>query len=328
MLEFFRRNLFINSILLLPFCLLLRIKGIVKPVPYVLDKDLASTVFINFYEWIGAPWLQGLVASLFIYIQALIINRLAIKHRLSKELTPIPGLIFITISAVLPDLLTLSPQLIGASFIIIAVSLIFETYNSNDASGQIFSSGFLIGLAGLFYFPYYYFFIFSFIGLIIMKSFTLKERIQHVIAWVLPTFLLLSFEYFVESSKMVIPDYFGPNLGLNNALFIQDVKSLFISILIGLLILVFVFNYSNYNKQKPTATQKKISILYWVLAYTGFVLSLVEKLEYPHIALFLFPSAIFIALSFLNFKNKIIAEIAFLIMLIFSVIVQFDLIQI
>lgn len=293
-----------------------------------MDTSAESSLFINFSSLFEQAWLQGLIASLFVYIQALIINRMSIKHRLSKELTLIPGLVYITLSAFLPDLLSLSPQLIGATFVLLAVSLIFQTYNSTSASSQIFLSGFGIGVAGLFYFPYYYFFIFSFIGLIIMKNFTFKERIQHVLAWVLPTLLLWSWEYFREAPSFVIPDYFSSNLGLNNELFIQDIKSLIISVLVGLMVLIFVFNYSNYNKQKPTATQKKVSILYWTMAYTGFVLSLVEKLEYPHLFLFLFPSAVFIALSFLNFKNKIVAEIAFLVLMIISVIVQFDLIQI
>ena len=296
--------------------------------PYILEERFETSLFISFNEWLTAPWLQGLIASMFVYFQALIINQIAIKHRLSKELTLIPGLIFITISAILPDLLSLSPQLIGATFIIIAVSLIFQTYNSTDAASEIFSSGFLIGFAALFYFPYYYFFIFSFIGLIIMKSFSFKDRIQHVIAWALPTFLLAAWEYFRESKYSILQGYFRDNLSINNSLFIQDIKSLMLSVLMGLLIIIFIFNYSNYNKQKPTATQKKVSILYWVLGYTGFVISLVAKLEYAHIVLFLFPSAIFIAISFLNFKNKIIAEIAFLVLLIISVIVQFDLIQI
>lgn len=279
-------------------------------------------------ELVSSSWVQGLLASLLVYVQALIINRLCIKHRIAKEMTLIPGLIYITISAILPDFLSLSPMLIGITFIIIAVHLLFNTYNSAIASSDIFSAGFLIGLASIFYFPYYYFFVISFIALIILKSFTFKERIQHALAWMIPTFLLWVWEYFNNYDQRVIPDFFSANFGINQVLFIQDIKSLIISVLIGILVLIFIFNFTNYTKQKVTSTQKKISILYWVLVYSGIVLLMIEHLEYSHLFTFLFPSAIFTTLSLLNFKNKIISEIIFLILLIVVVIVQFDLIQI
>ncbi len=327
MLEFFRKNLFINSLLLLPFCLLIRIKGVIKPIPYNFVSERESSIFNNLMELVSSNWVQGLLASLIVYMQALIINRLCIKHRVAKEMTLIPGLVYITISAVIPDLLSLSPMLIGSTFIIIAVHLLFNTYNSVAAASDIFSAGFLIGLAGVFYFPYYYFFIVSFIALIILKSFTFKERIQHSVAWVIPTLLLWVWEFFNNEPLRVIPDFFWENFGVNQVLFIQDIKSLIISVLIGILVLIFLVNFSNYTKQKVTSTQKKISILYWVMAYSGLVLLMIEHLQYSHIFSFLFPAAIFTTLSLLNFKNKIVAEIIFLVLLIVVVIVQFDLIQ-
>jgi hypothetical protein len=148
-LEFFRKNLFINSLLLLPFCLLIRIKGVIKPIPYNFVSERESSIFNNLMELVSSNWVQGLLASLIVYMQALIINRLCIKHRIAKEMTLIPGLVYITISAVIPDLLSLSPMLIGSTFIIIAVHLLFNTYNSVAAASDIFSAGFLIGLARL-----------------------------------------------------------------------------------------------------------------------------------------------------------------------------------
>ena len=313
---------------MLPFCILIRIKGIVRPFPYDFIADRETSLFDFIYHMGSSLWLQGLLASLVVYTQALIINRLCIKHRIAKEMTLIPGLIFITLSAIIPDLLSLSPMLIGLTFIIIAIHQIFNTYNSTEASSEVFLSGFMIGLAGIFYFPYYYFVTFSFIALIIMKSFTFKERIQHILAWMLPTGLLWSWEFFKNVELKVIPNFFISNFGINQVLFIQDIKSLIISFLIGIMILIFIFNFSNYTKQKVTSTQKKISILYWVIAFSGIVLLMIENLQYSHLYTFLFPAAIFISLSLLNFKNKIVAEILYLTILILVVIVQFDLIQI
>jgi hypothetical protein len=326
-LEFFKRNLFINSILLLPYAILIRINNLLNPI-VVSAQSNHSSLLEYIYGVLSGPIAQGLLSTILVYIQALLINRLVIKHSLTRENSLIPGLLYILLSAFMTEFLYLSGELIGLTFIITAVYIILKTYNQKEVASDMFGSGFLIGLAGLFYFPYYFFLVISALSFLILKSFTFKDRLQHTVGFFVPTFLLLVWEIFVELDKWVIPNYLLANFKFSFTLLIQDMKGLLVASFIGFFMLLSLYNYSKYLSQKATSTQRKIDILYWVTLFSLASILFTPTVNYSHIIILGFPVSIFIAMSFLSFKNKIAAEIIHLFMIIFAIMIQFKVVEI
>ena len=327
MLEFFRQNGFISSLALLPYAFLLRINNLINP-QIVQPSENYSGLTNAVLSWISSPVMQGIVASLLIFFQALLINRLVIKHRISKEATHIPGLLFILLSAFLHDFLFLTPELLSLTFIILAIHVSMTTYNEKEAAGAVFTVGFLIGLSSLFYFPHYYFFLIGLLSLFILKSIDIKDVLQYTTGFILPTFFHSSLEFSIGHSPNVLPSYFYNNLNLSFTFLIQDLKSLIMAVLIGIVMIITLLSYSLYNQQKPTSTQLKINILYWIALFSLLSVVIIKTPGYAHILFLIFPLSIFLAMNFLSAKNRIVAEIVHLFMIIFAIIIQFGLIEI
>jgi hypothetical protein len=326
-LEFFKQNGFISSLVLLPYALLIRINNLFSAKSIIPSEDYSRlTNFI--LSSISNPILQGLLASLLVFIQAILINRLVIKHRITKETTHIPGLIFILLSAFLKEFLYLTPELLSLTFIIIATHITMATYNEKEAAGPVFTVGFLIGLSAIFYFPFYFYLFIGIISLIILKSLSLKDILQFVIGLGIPTFFHSVWEFFIESNSNIIPTYFFNNFNLAFVLLIQDLKALIVAIVIGIFMLFTLLSYGRYGQQKPTSTQIKIDILYWIAIFSLLSIMVTKNPGYAHILILIFPLSIFICMNFLAMKNKIVAEIIHLFMIIFAIIIQFGLIEI
>ena len=94
MLEFFRKNHFLNSLLLLPYTLLLRFASLLFAESW--QGGNGGFVGLRTMDLAGSSALtQNLIAFFLVYIQAVIVNRLAIRNRLANEITLFPGLFYI-----------------------------------------------------------------------------------------------------------------------------------------------------------------------------------------------------------------------------------------
>ena len=311
----------------MPYAVLIRINNLIFPESILPNDDYSG--FMNFLlTAISNPIWQGILASFIVFFQALLINRLVIKHRITKETTHIPGLLFILLSAFLKEFLYFTPELLSLTFIILAIHITMTTYNEREAAGPVFLVGFFIGLASIIYFPFYFFLIIGLISLIILKSVSLKDILQFLIGLCLPTFFHSVWEFFVQSDINILPDYFFNNFNLAFTLLIRDFKGLMVSVIIGVFMLISLLSYGRYGQQKPTSTQIKIDILYWIAIFSLLSIMITKTPGYAHILLLVFPLSIFISMNFISMKNKIVAEIIHLFMIIFAVIIQFGLIEI
>lgn len=326
MISFFRKNLFINSLLLLPYIVLLRIKSFFIDQPYVCG-DGESYLTKNIFDIFDTVTLQAVLSIVIIYINALMINRIVIKNNLSKENNLVSGLMYVIFASFLLQLLPLSPVLLASPFIILSVQCIFNSYNNLKASDEIFLSGFYMATASLFYFPVFYFFLFTMIGFIIMRSFTFKERIQHIIGWSIPLVLAMAWEYFNMYAAQDIPFYFYSKFGfiwLNGI----PLPVLLLMLFIGILTLICIFSFGTYMSKKVIASQKRVSILYWLMLFSGLTILIYSGLAIDHIHIIAIPFAIFITLNLLEMKNQLWPEILHLLFILLLVILHFDLIKI
>ena len=115
MIGIFKNNLFFNSLLLLPYVIVLRIHSLIYPITYVaLETDTVPTKLI--FGFIESGLTQNILATLIVYFQVLYINRLVIKHRMANQITLLPGLIYAILVSLVPEYSLLSPFLIANTF--------------------------------------------------------------------------------------------------------------------------------------------------------------------------------------------------------------------
>lgn len=306
MIGIFKNNLFINSLLLLPYAFILRIKSVLNPVAYQVgesDTLLVKTIF----GWCDSPLLQNITAIFLVYFQAVYINRLVIKNKLAPEITLLPGMIYIILMSLMPDFTLLSPHLIGNTLILIVIGQLFKIYKIPRVADHVFNVGFWLGVTCLFVPNYFYLLIVCIFSVFILRSIKQKELIQlmggafTLFFIFLCILFLLDFAIWDEVMKM----NFLPKLSI----FTFRNMALYKMLAFIALAIFTVLNYSAYTMKKSIQAQKKVDVLFWFLLGSGVILFLVESIVAFNVLLMFIPLAIFLNVHLINIKNPLIREL-------------------
>ncbi len=308
MIEFFRRNVFFNSLMLLPYTVLIRIKSILQPQAYDL-KPWDGYLNDLLYSSITSPLLQNILAILLIFIQAAFLNRIVVKNRLTHEQTLIPGVMLIILHSILPPFLVLSPIIIANFFILISLSEIMGSYKKYQNSTHIYNAGFMVGLASLFFLPYLTFFLVALAGFLTMGSFKVVKRLQLLLGTLTPIYLLAAWLYFNGNLSTLYPEFLKVGNGLIFYFTDFNIPKIILIATITLISLSAVLSYYKFTMKKSIQAQKKIDIFYWALMAAVIAGVITYQFTDVHILLFSLPLAMFVALYLLKLRSGLVPEI-------------------
>jgi len=302
----FKNNLFFNSLLLLPYVIIVRIHALIEPVAYtVRESDALLTKVI--FSMLDGALLQNIVAILLVYFQMLYVNRLVIKHRLSHPYTLLPGLVYAILISFLPEYTMLSPFLIANTFVLIAIGQIFKTYRKPKAADILFDIGFSIAVTALFVPNYIFLLVIGIVGLFVLRSMKVVEIFQMIsgILLVLIAFCgilyLLDIPFLPELNKASI----YPRLTL---LEVRGVQLYTIGVIIFIAGFT-VLSYGKYTVKKSIQIQKKVDILYWIMIATALILFMFTSIEPNQVLLICIPFSILLSLNFISIQNLLMQEL-------------------
>jgi len=91
----FKKNLFFNSLMLLPFAIILRLYSLVfaSSIKSAEEGGILYTSFMHLLP--DNPIIKSAISIVLVFIEAVLINRLVIKNRFSRDITLLPGMFFI-----------------------------------------------------------------------------------------------------------------------------------------------------------------------------------------------------------------------------------------
>lgn len=321
MLSIFRTNQLLVSALLLVFIAVLRAYPFFFPIEWEAPKY--GLVSAHIYQMTGqTSWVAFLSASILVFLQGIIINSLTSFHRLDREITMIPGLIYITLCSILPEFLVFSPVLIANTFLLIATLELLKTYKNAACSDRIFNVGFWLTIASFCYVPYLGFTLGMMIGFRILRPFRFGERIAFFSGIIIPYFLtgvsfylMDDFHVFWEMqfAEIGVINFFPLALSLSSALKI----SLFI-----LLIVLAVVSYRLYTAKKNIDVQKKIDVFFWLLFSSLFIFAFHQALYMEQLLALGIPLSIFLSLNLTAIANRW-AEIWYFFVILSILLVQY-----
>lgn len=326
MISIFRKNLFINSIFLLPYILILRLKFLLEPEAIL---TLPSQGYLSgiIQKTITSPVSLVLLVAFIIFINALLINRITIKNHLYKENTLIPGMLYALFTSLLIVFIPFSDVHFASFFILLSLQSMFNSYNNVKSADDIMLAGFYLGMASLFYFPCIVLLLFGYFGFNIMRSFNAKEVMQYLLGWTSPFYLVLIYQYFSNDYNFVIPYYFVEKVGISQFLQGFNITELLITIVAIILSFFFLVNYGNYMGKKVMVAQKRISILFFFLLFIFIMVFFYKYISLTHLLLLCIPSSIFVTFNILDMKNRIWPEIIHLLIVLILVINHLELIK-
>jgi hypothetical protein len=281
-------------------------------------------LYTQFFGWFSThPSFSALAATVLVFIQALLVNNLADEFRLLGDRNWLPGLFFALMAASIPDFLFLSAPLVAATFLPIAMRRIFRVYKTPSATSMIFDSAFWMTVGALFYPPAIWMLVAAYVGILVMRSFNIREQIVFLSGILIPMALCWLGFFWYDLGHSFFDLQFGKVFGLYR---FHREYSLLAWLEIGFLMLIFfliLLSFNSYFSRKLIQTQKCISTLYWFLIIAVFTVFMQAELPNQHFFLAIPAIGIFLSLTVTSIKRRAIAEIVHLGLLVFVLFVQF-----
>ncbi len=322
MLEFFRTNQFAANLLLIFYVSLLRASTFIFPQEWSPKGEGVLSEFVYYYTGTSG-YMPDLVALIFVFIQAFMINELVARYRMANENTLFPGLFYVLLMSCIPDFLHLSPPLLANTFYILALFELFGIYKKNNVAARLFNLGLWIAIASLFYFSFTVFILLAIIGIGLLRAFRLREWLMSLIGFLVAYYLVGIYYYWYDLFAVFVQKHIFANMSLINLEGPQTIDTYIKLGFMGLMIVIAVFSFNLYNQKKNIQVQKYLSILYWAMFVTIFSLLLQEVIGIEHLIILVVPLSIFIASNFLSFAKKQTAEAIHLFLIFMILAFQF-----
>jgi hypothetical protein len=119
-------------------------------------------------------------------VQALRFNTVLNRADVHPERGYLAGLTYLVVASLTSDLDTLSPLLIGHTFIIFALSALLPTSREGYDNRRLFRAGFLIGIAALCYLPLAFFVLLGFFAVLIFAANSFRSALLLVCGFLSP----------------------------------------------------------------------------------------------------------------------------------------------
>jgi hypothetical protein len=292
--------------------------GIFPPESYQFSTPLFLPLYLSNITYLGSLVLN-FVAIMIICIQLLYINA---TYSFVRERTFLPAYLFLFIVYTLPDLHVIQPVFVSGIFILLAFNRIFSSFEKKKGFSNAFDAGFFTGIACLFY-PVTLMLVF----LIPVSLYTLKNKIgwREYVASMLGLFLPLLYAfsyYFIFNNVSNFIDLFT-NVFIKREetiLHLLPVQVYFI-FLIFITIFSSIFILGQYDEQK-ISIRRYFKILFFYFC-TSVILIILPSVSYELLVLLTIPLTFLITNYFTFMHRRFWAELFFIILIVFSVGLQF-----
>jgi len=269
LIRVFKRSYVVQYIILLVIAVILWLPAFIYPPDFALSSNIyVSPAWHWLLQVIGNYPLAGTVLAIIIILTgALLMNGILEKYELALKNTLVPALFYILIMSHQPVFLQLHPALI-ASFLMLVVMLnLFGIYTQQEAYSQVFNSGFITGIASLFYFPATVFFLFIWLTFFVYRLYAIREWIIALLGFLLIYFFLGTYYFMTDQlieAFAAYSEYFR-TLPVLGTFYPFNILTLIISLLFILLFLFALFRLIAHLQEHVISVRKRYVSVFWFL---------------------------------------------------------------
>ncbi|MCH6236246.1 hypothetical protein MMU05_20000 [Aquiflexum sp. AIY15W] len=161
---------------------------------------LSAGVFWVVHLIFGKSTLAYKVLAAFVVLfQVIYVNYLFIRYKSFEDNTYIPAFVMTVLFYVSFDLVTLSPALMGSSFIVLALGQLFsQTVLQKEGSDAVLLVGIFGGIAACFHFPLATFLPFLLVSGIVVSGFSFQQIIVSLIAYAMPLVFCALYYFWID----------------------------------------------------------------------------------------------------------------------------------
>ncbi len=264
----------------------------------------ASTYWLLHLVFGKSLVVHKILAGTILFVQVVYINQLFNKYKSFEESTYVPAFVAVILANVSFDLLSLSPALMGSTFILFALGQLFsQTVLQKEGSDSVLFMGIFSGIALGFHFPLIFFLPYMlFIGIII-NAFSFRQLFLSLTGYALPLMIVSTYYFWQDAFPDFLYKYIlsSRNLDLYIHVRLRDITILYAApILFSFLGVITgsVIKSLNINQQK----QLQLMLLFFIFGVASFLLT--NRWAPYQFVILLPPFTYFISMLFLAFRKK------------------------
>jgi len=289
----------------------------ILPKPEIINTENAFPLFLSMLRYLASMRVLTICISLIlIVLQAFYLTVVINRHSVLKENSHLPALLYVVLMSCFPEQLTFNPLLFTNFFIILFLNSLFHFYRIDSAVFQVFDAGLYIGIASLFYWPAMFLFPLIWAALIVLRPFSLREWIASVAGLLLPIMAFAVILYWFDlmslaSIEAILQPFYRVQFSAvyNNTYFI----------LFGILALIGIASLVSFSRELGTfaklRTRKYLALMIWFFLFAALSYLVSVKKSMVSLSFMAIPFSVLTSNYFLSLRNRIIAEVIFLILL-------------
>jgi hypothetical protein len=212
----------------------------------------------------GYSLLAAIIAFLLFYIQAVLLNSLANKHRLFNTPNYLVGMCYLLFTSLFLEWRYLSAPLVIATLAILILYILANLGTLQNPKTVLLNVGLIIGVATFFYFPVVAFTLMVLFGLALTRPFKMVEWFIVLLGVITPYYFLIGLAFLTNN----LQGYKFPGVSVNLPVLLNTAWAN--AAIFGVLILAFlgfVFVQRNFRKQLiQTRMSWRLVLLYLVIA--------------------------------------------------------------
>lgn len=213
------------------------------------------------------------IALLIVIFQSAYFAILLINNKAYTENTYVPALIFALLNFISFDVLSLSPELLGSTVLLLALNQLFhEVEFKIQRDDIVLKLGFYLGISTLFLFSYWPFLIICTFILIAFARATFRKIMLMLFGFALPHLMFVMIYFYRGELGMLWSHFYLPNLTFSGEMLVST-KALFVISAIPLAYFVFSIFMMNREARFTKYQSQLMQIMFlWTLTAVAQVL--------------------------------------------------------
>lgn len=323
MLEFFKKNHLFNSLLLLPYALVVRSVVLLFPesrIPGEIAGNWGAD-FIRMTQTWGAG--EFILSTFLVFVQAVIINRLFIRQSMIGEINLFPGLCYVLLTALHPSFISISSLLLANTTMLIALGYLFDALKKEHQEETRFMAGLWLAVSALLYAPYLVLMLFGLLSMSMLKTLKLKDIFQFLTGYVSPFFVgwMVRVVLTKEPGLSGLENLFSMGFPAIGELYnMADIVTISV---MALLLIINLMGYSQIIARKNIHAQKKIDTMYVLVFFSLPMALLIPQLTVQYLLILAVPFSLFMAILIRLIRHPAVAESLHFILFVTAIVSQF-----
>jgi hypothetical protein len=315
-LALFRRDFPGIQLLLLLYTLALRAAGLSGKLENPKSVETAGYLYRIFAGTADTHGFWMVLSALSIWLQAILLNYLAVKHKLTERKSWFIAVAYIFLTSFWLESHFYGPIISALFFFLLSVSELFGTFRVANCRKEIFNAGFFLGIGCLFSPTLVWYLIPIYFGINAMRSFKLHEQLGFLVGFIVTGLLAWGGAFVFDDTEQFWSSLQLKIFGFPHLQWPLPLETLVSASLFGMLLIFVLLSTLRFLTKRGIQAQKYFGICYWFLV-TGTILAIfAQPFIASHMLFLAVPLAIFVGIIIEEARNQQIAELVHFLLVI------------